>query len=220
MMMKNIYIVLILITGIYADMGYYKVANVSKNDTLSVRTKPSSYSKKITELMPYDTRLQIEKCQMNGQTKWCQVYFMGEDYFTFERGLTGTAWVNVKYLKKAHNVIYTDAENYNENNLFKVVGVASDDLLNVREHPYNSAKKIGRLYPNDIGIRARKCQRVGQSSWCYVVYDYTMAPAMGEGSTLAPFPKMGWVNMRYLKLDTSGKEGRLPFGMMFSGEVY
>jgi hypothetical protein len=47
-----------------------------------------------------------------------------------------------------------------------------------------------------------------------------MAPAMGEGSTLVPYPKMGWVNMRYLKLDRSGKEGRLPFGMMFSGEVY
>jgi hypothetical protein len=138
----------------------------------------------------------------------------------FERGLTDGAWVNAKYLEKAHNIIYTDAKDYNENNLFKVVGVASDDLLNVREHPYSSAKKIGRLFPHDIGIRARKCQRIGQSSWCYVVYDYTMAPAMGEGSTLVPYPKMGWVNMRYLKLDRSGKEGRLPFGMMFSGEVY
>ena len=212
--MKNIYIVLVLITGIYADIGYYKVTNVSINDTLSVRTKPSATSKKVTELMPYDTGLQIEKCQMNGRTKWCQVYFM------FERGFTGTAWVNVKYLKKSHNIIYTDAENYNENNLFKVVGVASNDVLNIREHPYNSAKKIGRLYSNDIGIRARKCQRIELSSWCYVVYDYTMAPAMGEGSNLAPFPKMGWVNMRYLELDKSGKEGRLPFGMMFSGEVY
>jgi len=203
-----------------SDEAYYKVVNVEKNDTLSVRAKPSASSKKVTELMPYDTGLQIEKCQMNGRTKWCKVFFIGEDYFLFERDMPDEAWVNVKYLKKAHNLIYTDAENYNLNNIFRVTNVASNDVLNVHEHPYNSAKKVGKLYANDIGVTARKCQKVGEHSWCYVVYDYVMAPAMGEGSTLAPFPKMGWVNMWYLKLDKSGKEGRLPFGMMFSGEVY
>ncbi len=205
---------------LYGREDYYKVTNIKLNDVLSVRTAPSSNSKKVTELMPYDTGLQIDKCKMNGTTKWCKIYFIEEDYFFFERNMPDEAWVNVKYLKKANNIIYTDADNYNKNNIFKVVNINSNDVLNVREHPYSSAKKIGELKYNDIGITARKCQKVDRSRWCYVAYDYTMAPAMGEGSIIVPFPKMGWVNMRYLKLDKSGKVGRLPFNMIFSGEVY
>ena len=43
---------------------------------------------------------------------------------------------------------------------------------------------------------------------------------MRPNSTRVPYAKMGWVNMCFLKHDYSGKDGRLPAGMMFKGEVY
>ena len=38
-------------------------------------------------------------------------------------------------------------------------------------------------------------------------------------SAKVPYAVMGWVNMRYLKLDNSGAKSRLP-GMTFKGEVF
>jgi len=139
----------------------------------------------------------------------------------FERGVTHGGWVNRKYLDFADNLIYSDGTPYGENrNIFKVVHVQKNDTLNVRQHPYHDTKKVGILYANDIGIIARKCQGVGGSSWCYVAYGFRMGWAMGPGSTKVPCAKMGWVNMRYLELDSSGKKGRLPQGLMFQGEVF
>ncbi len=195
------------------------MVGVAKNDTLSVREHPSSKSKKIAELMPYDTGLDFGACKKNGHTLWCKVTFIGEDYMMFERDLTQGGWVNRKYLDFADNVIYSDGTPYGENhNVFKVVGVSADDMLNVREHPYSDAKKVGVLYANDIGIIARKCQRVDESNWCYVAYA-TRLVDRGEGMEAVHMAVMGWVNMRYLKVDKSGKKGRLT-NIIFKGEVF
>jgi len=219
-MFKQLLILIIFHSLLCAGAEYFKVVDVEKNDTLSVRKAPSSKSKKIAELMPYDTGLDFDECKMNGRTRWCKVTFVGEDYMMFERGLTNAGWVNRKYLDFADNLIYSDGIPYGENrNIFKVVHVNAYDRLNVREHPYSDAKKVGILYANDVGIVARKCQRVGKSNWCYVAYDFTMGWAMGPGSTKVPYAVMGWVNMRYLKLDNSGAKSRLP-GMTFKGEVF
>ncbi len=65
--------------------------------------------------------------------------------------------------------IYSSTVEYKKNqNIFRVVGVRSDDIPNVRENPRNSSKKLEYLKYNDIGIVAAKCQKVGKSSWCYV----------------------------------------------------
>jgi len=93
------------------------------------------------------------------------------------------------------------------------------DTLNVRKYPQLGDNVVGALRHDDVGIVARKCQRVGKSNWCYVAYDFTMGWAMGPGSTKVPYAVMGWVNMRHLKLDNSGAKSRLP-GMTFKGEVF
>jgi hypothetical protein len=207
----------------FAGGSYYKVVNVADDDTLSIRQSASAASKKVGELQPYDTGIILNRCQKNGITTWCSIDFLPDDIMFFERDLSSMhkgAWVNKKYLKPASDILYSQALQYKENrNIFRVVGVASDDVLNVREHPRNSAKKIGELLYNDVGIVAAKCQQIAKSRWCYVAYDYTMGWASGPGSMKVPYAVLGWVNMRYLKLDNSHQKSRLP-GMTFPGEAY
>lgn len=200
----------------WAAGSYYEVVGVADNDTLSVRQSASASSKKVGELMAYDTGIIINNCKKNGSTTWCKINFLPDDIMFFERGVdfSKDAWVNKKYLKQASNIIYPNALL-----TFRVINVASNDTLNVRQHPRNTAKKIGQLKYDDFGIVAMKCQRVKASSWCYVGYDYVMAWAMGPGSTKVPYAQLGWVNMRYLKRDDKTKNSRLP-GMTFPGEGF
>ena len=207
----------------FAGGSYYKVVNIADDDTLSIRQSASATSKKVGELQPYDTGIILNRCKKNGVTTWCNIDFSPDDIMFFEKDLSSMhkgAWVNKKYLKPASDILYSQALQYKENrNIFRVVGLASNDTLNVREHPRNSAKKIGELLYNDVGIVAAKCQKIAKSRWCYVAYDYTMGWASGPGSMKVPYAVLGWVNMRYLKLDNSHQKSRLP-GMTFPGEAY
>jgi len=221
-MKKTLYFIAIFsLSGFcFAGGSYYRVVGVANNDTLSVRQYPSASSKKVASLLPYDTGITVSKCKKIGHSRWCKVDFLVDDIMFFVRDLSYGGWVNAKYLKPASNIIYSSAMEYRSNhNIFKVVGVKYNDVLNVRKHPRYSSKKIGYLKYNDVGIVAAKCQRVGKSSWCYVAYDYNMELASGPGSEEAPYAKLGWVNMRYLKLYNGKRKSRLP-GMTFPGEVY
>lgn len=218
---NRIFLYLFLSSFSFAGGAYYKVTNVADNDTLSIRQSASEGTKKIGVLQSYDTGIIVKKCKENGSTTWCKIDFLPDDIIFFVRDfpLNG-GWVNQKYLNPASDIIYSQAIQYKKNkNIFKVVGVAFDDTLNVREHPRSAARKIGVLYHNDVGIVATKCQKVKGNSWCYVAYDYTIGLAMGQGSSKVPYAVLGWVNMRYLKLDDTWKDRRLP-GMTFPGEVY
>ncbi|BAF72968.1 hypothetical protein [Sulfurovum sp. NBC37-1] len=215
-------ILIFLLSGIcFAGGLYYKVTGIEDDDTLSVRQSASASSKKTGTLLSYDTGITVGKCKKNGSTVWCHIDFLPDDTMFFVRDFPRNGgWVNKKYLKPASDIIYSPAIQYRKNqNIFKVVGVRSDDNLNVREHPRNSSKKVGHLKYNDVGIVAAKCQKIGKSSWCYVAYDFTMGWAMGPESSKVPYAVLGWVNMRYLKLDDNIKNHRLP-EMTFPGEGY
>ena len=214
--------VTLLFSGLcLAGDSYYRVVGVAEGDTLSIRQAPSASSKRTGRLYSYDTGFTIGRCKRNGSSTWCEIDFLPDDVMFFVRDFPNNGgWVNEKYIHKASDILYTQAFQYRSNHhIFRVTGVKSNDTLNVRAHPRNSAKKIGELRYNDTGIIATKCQRVGRSSWCYVGYDYTMAWATGPGSTKVPYALLGWVNMRYLKLDDIQKKHRLP-GMTFPGEAY
>ena len=216
-------VLLLSVSFSLAGGGYYRVVGVASDDTLSVRSAPSASAKKLTELMPYDTGIVIDSCTKRGRTTWCSIDFLSDDYMFFERGFSailGKKWVNRRYLKASRDILYSDAFSYATNhNIFRVRGVAPDDQLNVRSAPYTHAKKVGVLYPDDVGIIARKCQKVGRSRWCYVAYDSQMRWSMGVGSMQIPYAILGWVNMRYLTPDTTHTKSRLS-GMTFAGEVY
>ncbi len=204
-----------------AEPMYFRVAGVERGDTLAVRASPSSRSGKVAELMPYDTGITVGRCEKHGRSTWCQIDFLTDDYLFFERELgQHEGWVNRRYLKQADNILYSDAFAYRSNhNIFRVRGVAAGDTLSVRQDPWVEAdNKTGTLRHNDIGIIARKCQRINQSRWCYVAY---AARYVSRGPEAAPLrlAVMGWVNMRYLELDNSGKKGRLS-DVTFNGEAY
>jgi uncharacterized membrane protein len=68
----------------------------------------------------------------------------------------------------------------------RVVGVAADDVLNVREQPDPRARRIGALQPGASGVVVTGVQqRVGGQRWWEVVH--------GEAGRGA-----GWVNARFL----------------------
>ena len=220
--MKRWTILIFLLSDIcFAGGSYYKVTGIEDDDTLSVRQSASASSKKTGTLLPYDTGITVGKCKKNGSTAWCKIDFLPNDTMFFVRDFPRNGgWVNKKYLKYTSNIIFSyGLQNRQNQNIFSVTGVASNDILNVREHPRNSSKKVGHLKYNDVGIVAAKCQKAGKSSWCYVAYDFTMGWAMGPGSSKVPYAVLGWVNMRYLKLDANTKKSRLP-GMIFPGEGY
>ena len=211
---------LLLFSVVYAGGSYYQVVGVSDDDTLTVRQSASATSKKIGSLQPYDTGLVIDRCEKNGRTTWCSVNFLADDYMFFDGDFPGNGgWVNKKYLRQASDIIYSDALSYKSNhNIFRVYSIEMGDTLNVREYPRLGDNVVGTLRHDDVGIIARKCQRVAKSNWCYVAYT---ARYISRGPDMDPIhiAIMGWVNMRYLKLDNSGAKSRLP-GMTFAGEVF
>ena len=67
--------------------------------------------------------------------------------------------------------------------LYRVVGVAEDDVLYVRSKPGRQHSSVGEIPPNGVGIQILEGrERVGQSTWVRVKY---------RGLT-------GWVNSRFL----------------------
>jgi len=68
--------------------------------------------------------------------------------------------------------------------LYRVVGVAEDDVLYVRDRPGPQNASVGQIPPDGVGIRVLEdTERVGQSTWVRVSY---------RGIT-------GWVNNRFLR---------------------
>jgi len=134
----------------FADGSYYKVVGVADDDTLSVRKSAFVSSKKTGALLPYDTGITVGECRKNGSTTWCKIDFLPDDTMFFVRDFPNSGgWVKKKYLQPASNIIYSSSMQYKKNqNIFRVVGVRSDDTLNVREHPRNSSKKVGHLKYN------------------------------------------------------------------------
>ncbi len=79
-----------------------------------------------------------------------------------------------------------------------VIGVAEDDVLNVRSRPDYRAPRTGSLPPEAV-VGVERCKKVGRSTWCRVhhlaQYDYE-----GFGWDAKP----GWVNARFLKGHNGG----------------
>ncbi len=77
----------------------------------------------------------------------------------------------------------------------KVINVAEDDILNVREEPNYRSQKIGSQVP-DAYMGVERCVSIKTSVWCKVyqivqnIYSEDFNP--------------GWVNARYLKPNNSG----------------
>ena len=89
--------------------------------------------------------------------------------------------------------------NVNLNNIplrAKVVGVASWDVLNIRQEPNWHSKKVGFVKNGNSNIGIYKCKKVGRSGWCKIFYVGQIGQYGDDGFN--EDSKAGWVNAKYL----------------------
>lgn len=147
----------------------YRVVNVAADDVLNVRQGPGArYA--IVAALPPDSRgvRLVGSVQCVGV--WCEIQHR-----------VGTGWVNTLYL--AYDVAAIAAPTQSMQT-YRVINVASDDVLNIRSGPGAGLASIGTILPNSHGIRI-----VGSCSgqWCPIEYQGTR----------------GWVNKQYLADDAA-----------------
>jgi uncharacterized protein YgiM (DUF1202 family) len=94
----KVLLILLISAGVWADSAalFGLVTNVTKNDTLNVRSDANYNSKKVGAL-PFDAGVGIEKCKIVKNSTWCRIYpLVQNSYDTF--GPQNTGWVNTRYL--------------------------------------------------------------------------------------------------------------------------
>ena len=141
----------------------YRVAGVAVWDKLNMRAGPAT-SYRVVGRIPHDGR-GIEN--LGGTVgRWHQVRYQGT-----------VGWAHAGYLAEdAHDNAWPAPR-------FRVVGVAWNDVLNVRAGPNATTAVVGALAPGTTGVaRAGGC--VG--AWCLIQHGATS----------------GWVNMRFLTPDS------------------
>lgn len=136
--------------------GNWRVTGVASNDTLNVRRGPRT-TYRITGEIPYDgSGIEVTQCDSRN---WCYVRY---------RCIEG--WANGKYLTVAGGGGQPTPPQ-NSGGAYRVVGVASNDVLNMRSGPGPSYGRIGAIPYNGTGIAVQRCvQPAGSASWCYVSY--------------------------------------------------
>jgi len=78
----------------------------------------------------------------------------------------------------------------------KVVGVASWDVLNIRQSPNWRSKKVGFVKNGEENIGIYKCKKLGKSVWCKIFYSGQIGQYGDDGFNEDSKP--GWVNAKYL----------------------
>jgi len=100
MKIKLSILAVLLSVGLWADstalFGF--VTNISKNDTLNVRSQANHKSKKVGEL-PFDAGMGIEKCKTVKSSTWCRVYPLVQNFYDKFWEEKNIGWVNARYLK-------------------------------------------------------------------------------------------------------------------------
>src|SRR4029077_17743459 len=139
----------------------FRVTRVEANDVLYIRSGPDPGLSAVGSIPPNGRGVRIVGA-CAGQ--WCQV-----DY----NGVSG--WANGYYLQPEPNQAAA---------VYRVIGVAANDVLNVRQGPGARFPVVGTLPPDSRGVRlASAVGCVG--GWC---------PANFQNAS-------GWVNTLYLGTD-------------------
>jgi len=145
--MKLAYFLSLAITSTFLSASCY-VTGVAPYDTLNIRIAPSHKAKKVGELAPNASGIDIIYCKRKPYSSpWCKI-----KYYSSSSKVVG--WVNSKYL-------YCPTINY-----YCVDGVSRYDTLAVRDHPSYRSRKIGELSPYAEGIKKIRCVR----NWCKISY--------------------------------------------------
>jgi len=95
--MKAVIIFSLMLFSLHAETLalFGKVTGVASEDILNVRAQPNYKAHKVGSL-PADAYIGIERCKKIGQSRWCRVYQLVQNYYSedFHPG-----WVNARFLK-------------------------------------------------------------------------------------------------------------------------
>jgi uncharacterized protein YraI len=158
-----------------------QVTGLRGRDTLNVRSGPGT-SYRIVGALSNGTSVRNLGCQMQGNTRWCQIEMMTD--------MRGRGWVAGRYLTLAGS-----APPPASGPLETVTGVPANDVLNVRAGPGTSHRIVGAL-GNGSQVRVLGCQIQGNARWCQIEMQTDMR-------------ERGWVNARYLTA-RQGQATQLP----------
>lgn len=129
--------------------GPWRVSGVAGNDTLNVRSGPGTNYSVVMRLAPNATGIRRETC--SGDGRWCRI---SHD--------CRSGWVAARFLSNGSDSVATP--------FHAVVGVASNDTLNIRANPNSSAREIARIPYNARDVSVFECIKVSGyiSRWCRV----------------------------------------------------
>ena len=98
--MKIIILSLFISIGLWAESSalFGKVINVTKNDTLNVRSQSNYEAKKVGEI-PSGAYMGIEQCKTVMNSTWCRVYPLVQNFYENFWEEKNIGWVNARYLK-------------------------------------------------------------------------------------------------------------------------
>ncbi len=154
--------------------GVYRVVGVASNDRLNVRATPSTRAAVVGRLR-HDASgiIASGRTARVGRGLWAEITL---------RRVRG--WVNARFLVPTRAAAAPGPRT----GLYRVVGVASNDTLNMRSGPGPRFALSGRIPHNGRGIAATgRSTRVGSTDWWTVRY----------------LGRQGWVSSRYLAPDTA-----------------
>jgi len=149
----------------------YRVDNLPRNDTLSVRTAPTTRSSKIDELENGLNGIVILDRSVNDDgTKWAKIKYC-------RNGTPKYGWVATRFLVPSYTT-YVAAKYY------KVVNISRDDTLNMRSGPGREYQKVGEIPPHEDTLTLLQCAPSTRGGrWCKVRYGY----------------QEGWVSALYIR---------------------
>ena len=127
----------------------YRVVNVERGDTLNMRAGPSSAHSVVGSIPPSEAGVRlIGTCR-----EWCQVEY---------KGVSG--WVNRRFLA-IEAAVAPFVQRTQETGYWRVVGVASNDVLMVRTAPSQQAP-VAHVYPPNAAcvVGVGECR----GPWCQV----------------------------------------------------
>jgi len=172
--MKVVLFLLVLFTvGVGAfnsGSGYAYVSGIRYNDTLAVRSGPSTDYYRVGDLAPNAKGVRVVKCTYNNRgRKWCKIRY----------GNT-TGWSSSKYLRSSAKQNYTPSSEWTA----RVTRIRYDDTLAMRSGPSTRYRRVGDIPPYARNVYVYRCVRGDRGGrWCKVNYDGTV----------------GWSSAKYLR---------------------
>ncbi len=142
-----------------SDKTKYKVENLPSNETLNVRTKPSTSMNRIDEIDAKTGGIVTLDTSVNTDgTQWSKIKYCSN-------GSPRYGWVVSRYLVPAYT-------SYSVSKHYKVINISKDDTLNMRSGPGSEYSKISEMPFNVKKLILLECLKSTKGGrWCKVRYN-------------------------------------------------